>query len=113
MTRSNIAIAGLVAALVGSNAWWAYGALDRGVSFTYLQASYDSNTQLMNQSLAVLRTVLASKIGRNEVVRAAQLGDTGIQPFEKDGYVWVDQLGLKFDKQGNLTHAITGQEEAR
>jgi hypothetical protein len=33
---------------------------------------------------------------------AAVSGGSGIEPFEKDGYLWVDNLGLRFDDKGRL-----------
>ncbi len=32
------------------------------------------------------------------------------EPYEKEGYVWVGQLGLKFNAQGKFEKAIAGPE---
>jgi hypothetical protein len=35
------------------------------------------------------------------------------EPYEKEGYVWVGQLGLKFNPQGQFEKAIAGPEAPR
>jgi hypothetical protein len=29
-----------------------------------------------------------------------------MEPFEKDGFVWVGSLGLKFDESGRVVEAV-------
>jgi hypothetical protein len=98
----------LVAVLVITNAWWAYRILDAGVSQTYLRASQDSTAELLSQSLAVLQVVAKPQPSRSEIVKAAAVPGDTVGPFEKDGYVWVGQLGLQFNEQGRLVKAVAG-----
>jgi hypothetical protein len=104
MKRTSVAIAVLGAALVASNAWWAYKSVDRGISATYLDASYTTNTTLMQQALAVLSLTVQHNFKKSDVIAAAQ-AHSNVPPFEKDGYVWVGDLGLQFDANGQLSKA--------
>lgn len=107
MKRSSIAIAVLAAALVASNVWWAYLAIDRGISRAYLQATYDTDSALLKQALAVLAKPAASKA---EILAAVRGSTASGQPYDKDGFVWVGELGLKFDSYGHLVKAIAGPQ---
>src|SRR5687768_14421581 len=92
----------LAIALVGTNAWWAYNSIDRGISLAYLQLSYATESELLKQSLSVLNASASSSVTRDQILQAAQLNDPTNAPFEKEGYVWVGQLGLKFGSDGKL-----------
>jgi hypothetical protein len=104
MKRTSIAIAVLGAGLVASNAWWASKFVDRGVSAAYLDASYTTNTVLMQQALAVLALTVQHNFKKDDVVAAAQ-AYSNVPPFEKNGYLWVGDLGLQFDAGGQLSKA--------
>lgn len=108
MTRATTAIALLVIALVASNAWWAYRLLDAGVSHTYQGASLEESQQALSQALAVIKVLGAGKDSREQVVQAAQAAWPSTEPFEKDGYLWVGRLGLRFDQAGHLLEAVIG-----
>jgi hypothetical protein len=95
----------LVVALLGSNAWWAYRTLDAGVTQTHLGASLDDNKQALAQTLALLPVVARAGVSRSDVVAGARLPGSQDQPFEKDGFVWVGKIGLKFNEQGQLIEA--------
>ena len=111
MNRSRITIALLVAALVASNAWWAYRVLDAGISQTYMRASFDSTNELLTQTLAVLPVVAKPSASAAEILKAARVPGDSVDPYEKDGFVWVGQLGLKFDKDGRFVRAVAGPQE--
>lgn len=112
VTKCRVSIAVLVLALIGSNAWWAYRLLDAGITQTYMSASLETTTELLNQSLAVLPVVARPGSTRNEIINAARVKNDSVGPFEKEGYVWVGQLGLKFNEQGQFIKAVTPSEEA-
>ena len=112
MRRSRLTIVLLVFTLVLSNAWWAYRLLDAGISHTYLRASFDTTSEALMQALAVLQAVAKPGATRNQVLAAAQLPNDRVGPFEKEGYVWVGQLGLQFNEQGYFVKAITGTSDA-
>lgn len=102
MTRTKGALVLLVVALIASNAWWGYRVLDAGVSLTYLGVSLDDNREALAQTLALLPVVAKAGVSRAEVVAAAGGADPSAQAFEKDGFLWVGKIGLKFNEQGRL-----------
>jgi hypothetical protein len=112
MSRSKIAIAVLAVALVASNLWWVYLTIDQGITRTYAQASSATTSELLKQALAVLNAGAGTGATREKILRAAQVGDPTNAPFEKEGYVWVGQLGLRFNSQGQLTTAVAGLQES-
>lgn len=105
--RSTIAIGSLSIALVGSNLWWAYGALDAGITYTYQQDSLEKNQEALKQALAVIKA--SAKGGSKEAVLAVAASNAGgaSEPFEKEGYVWVGSIGLRFSESGQLQEAMT------
>jgi hypothetical protein len=110
--RSRITIVLLVLALVASNAWWAYRVLDAGITHTYMRASFDTTSETLTQALAILQVVAKPGATRSQVLAAAKLPNDPVGPFEKEGYVWVGQLGLQFNEQGQLVKAVTGTSGA-
>jgi hypothetical protein len=102
-----------VALLVATNFWWGYRALDGGVSYTYLKASYDTESELLRQTKAVLGVLAGPSASKSAVLSAAQAAAPGVSMHEKLGYTWVGQLGLKFNEQGRVVHAITSEQEAQ
>ncbi len=107
MRRSTAAIVGLSAALVVSNAWWAYRLLDSGVTHAYQSASLEESQQALAQSLAVIKAMAVSNHSQQSIIDAARAAWPGVEPFEKNGYIWVGRLGLRFNAAGRLVEAIT------
>jgi len=106
MKRSTVAIVLLGVALIGSNIWWAYGALDAGITYTYQQDSLQKSQEALKQTLAVIK---ASGQGatKEEVLAAAMSNAEGVtEPFEKEGYIWVGSIGLRFSEGGHLQEAM-------
>ena len=102
MKRSRLGVIVLLVLLVGSNAWWAYRTLDNGITQTYLNDSVEHSSRGFNQAVAILPLV-ARGANRDEILSAAlQASKLGSPPFEKDGYVFVGELGLKFDNAGKF-----------
>jgi hypothetical protein len=108
LNKPRIAIAALALALVASNAWWAYRLLDAGISLTYSRASQEATSELLSQILAVLPIVAKPGASRSEVLAAARIPNDPTGPFQKEGFVWVGQLGLQFNEQGRFVKAIAG-----
>jgi hypothetical protein len=102
MKKSTIAISILTVALVTSNAWWAYQLLDAGVSYTYRGASLEENQQALSQALAIIEVTRSGDASRDQIVAAANRAWSSGEPFEKDGYLWVGRLGLRFTDDGKL-----------
>lgn len=57
MNGAKIAIVSLVVALVASNGWWVYHALDHGITITYMGVALDDNKTALSQTLAILPVV--------------------------------------------------------
>ena len=102
MKRSTFAICSLVVLLVGSNLFWAYRLLDAGVSYTYLHSSLEDSREVADRALAVLKETSRETATRESIIAAAVAGQPGTEPFEKDGFVWVGNLGLRFNDDGKL-----------
>jgi len=105
MSKPKLTIIGLVVVLVASNAWWAYRLLDAGISQTYLGASLEDNKEALNQTLVLLPVVAQAGISRVKIISAARPAGDSVAPFEKDGFVWVGKIGLKFNNDGKLIEA--------
>lgn len=101
MRRQIIIIIALVVALVASNAWWAFRLIDAGITQAYMSDSLKENKQALSQTLAIL-PVVAQGASRDKIVSAARTKGVTTAPFEKDGFVWVGWIGLKFDQNGKL-----------
>lgn len=108
MRRTTIAISLLGITLVVTNAWWTYRLLDAGVSYTYQGASLEENQQALSQALAIIKVLGTNNASREQIVQAAQAAWPSTEPFEKDGYLWVGRLGLRFSQAGHLVEAVSG-----
>jgi hypothetical protein len=108
--KATATISVLVFVLVASNLWWASRVLDAGITQTYARASQKTTSELLTQTLAVLPVVARAGASREQVVAAARMPNDRVEPYEKEGYVWVGQLGLKFNPQGQFEKAIAGPE---
>jgi hypothetical protein len=108
MNKLNIAIGLLAIGLVASNAWWAYRMLDWGVTQTYANAVHEQTSELLGQALAILPLVAKENASRGDILAAARSPNSAPLPYEKDGFVWVGQLGLKFNTHGRLESAVAG-----
>ena len=110
MKKSRVIISLLPLGLVGSNLWWAYQALDIGVTLTYLQDSFGGQSVMLNQTLSMLPVAADPEASPSEVIAAAQLLDHHKSPHEKDGFICVGQLGLQFNDEGRLIKAVNGPQ---
>jgi hypothetical protein len=102
VTRSGIAIALLSATLVVTNLWWAYKVLDAGVSNAYLAVSYEDNKQALAQVIALVPILANGNASREEIIAVAQGAASDPDSFEKEGFVWVGRIGLRFGPNGEL-----------
>ena len=44
-------------------------------------------------------------VSRSEVIAAAKQSSTDKDSFEKDGFIWVGKIGLRFNDNGQLVKA--------
>ena len=108
MKNSVIIIILLSVLLVGSNAWWFYRMLDAGVSYTYQGVSLEENQQALAQSLEIIKALASTDVSREKIVAAAQNARSTTEPFEKEGYLWVGRLGLRFNENSQLVEVVKG-----
>jgi hypothetical protein len=107
MKQSTFAMIGLVVALIGSNLWWVYHAIDAGVSAAYLDDSFRAASTALKQHEAILPLVLEGKRNKTEIVAAAKVAADNSEPFEKEGVTHVGWIGLKFDAKNQLVGVVS------
>ena len=105
MRKTTLALIGLSAALVITNAAWLYVLVDAGVSYSYLEDSYRHARNTAIQAVALLPVVAQPGAAKEHVVAAAMRGQAASDVFEKDGLIWIGGLGLKFNSEGVLVDA--------
>ena len=106
MRKTSYVIAGLTVALVGTNAFWLYKTIDSAVSYSYLNDSYRAARSSAQQAFAVLPVAARPGSSQADVVAAAVRAGDVAEPFEKDGYTWVGDIGLKFGSDGRVVDAM-------
>lgn len=105
--KKNIIILVLTLGLVTSNVWWAYRVLGAGVSYTYQDDSLRLIQEALQQSLAIIKASSSPRATRESVLAAAMKSASApVDPFEKDGHIWVGSIGLKFSEKGELVEAV-------
>ena len=100
----------LTVALLASNAWWLYHAFDIGVTVTLQNDSLKKHHKALAQTLAILPVAARIDSNKAQVIDAAKAAAPDKQPFEKDGFIWIGKLGLRFGKDGRLTKAVPAWE---
>ncbi len=113
MKTTTLTIGALTIGLIASNVWWAAKVLDGGISYTYLKASSDTATEQLNQTMAVLNALTKQNASRQEIVVAARSPVPGAIEYEKQGYLWVGQIGMKFNESGHLIKVVTNEGDAQ
>jgi len=105
MKRSTVVITLLSIALIGSNLVWAYRMVDSAVSYSYLEDSYNQARRTAMQAIAVISAASHDSATRQSVIDAASRAGSDAQVFEKDGFVWAGDIGLRFNEAGRLVEA--------
>ena len=98
----------LVIALLASNGWWLYAALDRASIEKYHEQMLYERAEGLDDALAALPAVAAMGAGGPEevVARIAEAVEDPA-PYEKDGFTTVGVLTLRFGDDGDLVEART------
>lgn len=115
MHKAKLTIGLLTIALISTNAFWVYKAIDVSITNAYHQASYDDCKKALHQALAIMPIVARPDSTQEQVIDAAQraAGERD-SAFYKDGFTWVGNLGLRFGKTGRLESISTiGHEGER
>lgn len=105
MRAAKFAIVFLLLALIASNAFWLYLAVDAGVSRSYREVVLRDYREALSQALAILPIAAAPGATPERVVAAAAAAVDATDSFEKEGFIWVGSLGLKFGRDGRLVEA--------
>jgi hypothetical protein len=100
MKHPKLIITILSISLVASNLWWLYHAIDNGVTNAYMDDSMQQTSRTLKETIAILPLV-ANGSSKESIIKAAS-DASQLDPFEKDGYVWVGFLGLKFNESGKF-----------
>ena len=100
-------IAILLAALLVTNALWAYAVIDYSVTVTYREDSFADECRALDHALAIL-PIVASERSKAEILAAAVSSLPGAEPFDKEGATWVGPLGFQFSGTGQLERVERG-----
>jgi hypothetical protein len=92
----------LAALLIFTNGYWLYHTIDNGIRQTYQKVSSDNAYEELRQVRAIMAVTLKGEVSRDAVISAATKAANNSAPFEKNGFTWVGQLGLKFNDAGKL-----------
>ena len=103
MTRSTVAIVTLSVALAATNLWWFYHAVDSGSAAADRESQYQLEHEALAQALAVLPVAARTDSTPAEVLAAAAKAASHKGSFQKDGFTWVGELGLRFGDGGRLS----------
>jgi hypothetical protein len=87
----------LLIALIVSNGYWFHHTFDNGVSYTYLEASLDSSTQALKQTLQIANGNVIGK-SADDVLMLLDPDVSGLKPFEKEGCIYAGQICLALDE---------------
>jgi hypothetical protein len=104
---STVVISVLAGALVASNAWWLYAAVDSGVTSSYREQAFHEHREALAQLIAVVPAVSEPAATRESILLAARSAAKDSKEFEKDGFVWVGYLGYRFSDGGRLREVRT------
>lgn len=110
MKNTTIAILALTALLIATNMFWLYKMVDAGISYTHLRTSYEDARGTALQALALLPEVASQSTSRQAAIDVVQRVQPEAMAFEKDGFVWVGDIGLRFDSAGRLVEARSSSE---
>jgi hypothetical protein len=102
MNRSKIIILVLLILLIATNVWWAFQAFDHGITITYTIGSLDDHKQALDQALMIIPEITSGRGSREEIINSMESRFGLSDGLNKDGYIWIGKLGLRFDDSGKL-----------
>ena len=94
----------LALALIGTNGWWLYNAIDAGVTKKYQDQMMYERYGMLEQLISITPE-LASNKNKNEIVAIVKKS-TDSEPFGKEGAVWIGWVGLQFNDKDKLVNVI-------
>lgn len=105
MRRTNILFAVLVLVLVASNGFWLYLTIDTAITMSYREDQCGREHRALEQLIAVLPVAARPEPDRAGIIAAARGTYSDDMIFEKEGLVWVGEIGLRFDPDNRLVEA--------
>ena len=81
--------------LILSNVFWMFQLLDSGISVTH-RSQYIEQLESTNKQLKTLLPAMTEKLSKEEIISIADTFSEG-DVFEKEGYIWLGDLGFKFN----------------
>jgi membrane-bound metal-dependent hydrolase YbcI (DUF457 family) len=88
----------LTALLILSNILWAYKTLDTGITLTYMSHSLEDHTKAIKQIEILFPLVAHGVMSKERILKSVTFADDFSSVFEKDGFTWVGQIGIRFDR---------------
>ena len=76
--------------------------LDLGVSRTHREVTFENHQVALAQALAIMPVAVRPDATRTKILEAARREARHPESLEKEGFVWIGRLGLKFDGKGRL-----------
>ncbi len=93
-------ISALALALVATNGFWLYRAIDQADAKMDRDQVLTEHEQALSQALAVVR-LAKGRTMKSEMIEAARAALPAFsEPFEKEGWTTVGRLDFKFDGAG-------------
>jgi hypothetical protein len=105
--KIRVAIVILSLLLVGTNIFWLYATIDSAVTSSYMDQEIYELTGSNTQAVGMLKIALAGKT--KDEVRSMAVKFTDLEPYEKEGCLWVGWYGFKFSESGNFADIETGK----
>jgi hypothetical protein len=102
-----VAIVVLAVALVVSNVWWLYAAVDSGVTTTYREQAFQEHRAALAELIAVVPAVSDPAATRESILAATRSAAKDNEYLEKEGLVWVGRLGYRFEADNRLREVRT------
>ena len=103
--KNKIAIIALAALLVLSNVWWAYWVFDSAITVSH-KGTVIHNLEGEKKQLMAILPEIAGNLPKEKIIEIAQKYSDE-EPFEKEGIVWIDWIGLKFDSKGKIVEVVS------
>jgi len=105
LRRTTVAVVVLAVIVVASNGFWIFLTIDNAITTTYREDQCGLEHRALTQLLAVIPVATRPGSDRAGVIAAARGTYDPEMIFEKEGFVWVDAIGLRFDRSNRLVDA--------
>lgn len=102
ISRSTVIITSLLLLLVGSNLYWIYAGLDQAVTEKYNEQMLYERLEALAASQKVILNIGADHSREELVSRVSLALSPQSDAFEKDGWVVIGWVQLRFDETGRL-----------